>query len=220
MSLREQVKAMDVERMILIPILIFFLFITVVSLFSGAKPDTSSELAGFLHVVYVVLLTAFYVLAVLLLIVRSPATARSVGFAPTAAAYLGTFLPLLFAFAPGSEVPDGVAIFAVVLMTLGMAFSIFSLVALGRSFGVEAKVRTLVQHGPYRYIRNPLYVGEMITVTGAVCFSPSVVRVGILVVIGAVQVYRAIKEEQLLEENVPEYSAYKLRTKRFLPGLF
>ncbi|MFC9918393.1 methyltransferase family protein [Agromyces binzhouensis] len=211
---------MDVERLILLPIMVFLLLLTSFTLFTNGQREAASGLADFLHVAYLILLTAFYLVAVLLLIIRAPASARRSGFAPTAAAYVGTFLPFLFAFLGGSEVPAGVELLAVALMAVGMTFSVYSLVTLGRSFGVEAKVRPLVQHGPYRFIRNPLYVGEMITLTGAVCFSPSWAKVGILILTGSVQVYRAIQEERLLEEHVPEYAAYKVRTKRFVPGLF
>ena len=220
MRLREQVRTIDVERVILVPAILFLLCLAIFSLLAGADRHASSGLAGYFYIVYSILLITFYVLAVLLLLVRTPAKAQSAGFAPRTAAYLGTFLPMALAFAGGSEVPNGVAVFAVALMALGMAFSVYSLIALGKSFGVEAKVRTLVQHGPYRHIRNPLYVGEMITLTGAVCFSPSVAKVGILVLVGAIQIYRSIQEERLLEEHIPEYAAYKLRTKRFVPGIF
>ncbi|MGR0219689.1 methyltransferase family protein [Agromyces sp. ZXT2-6] len=220
MRLREQLRSIDVERVVLVPVLVFLLCLTIFSLVSNADRHAASGLAGALYLIYLALLIAFYVIAVLLLIIRTPAKAESTGFAPRAAAYLGTFLPMALAFVGGSEVPDGVAIFAVALMTLGMAFTVYSLAVLGRSFGVEAKVRTLVQHGPYGVIRNPLYVGEIIVLAGAVCFSPSWAKVGILVLVGVIQVYRAIQEERLLEAHVPEYAAYKLRTKRFVPGLF
>jgi protein-S-isoprenylcysteine O-methyltransferase Ste14 len=29
-----------------------------------------------------------------------------------------------------------------------------------------------------------------------------------------------LQEERLLEAHIPEYAAYKLQTKRFVPGLF
>jgi protein-S-isoprenylcysteine O-methyltransferase Ste14 len=220
MRLREQLRSVDVERVILVPVMFFFLCLTLFALFAGVNRVSSSGLVDYLHLIYLVLLTSFYFMAAIFLLTRSPARAQSKGVAPTIAAYLGTFLPLLLAFAGGSQVPDGVAIFAVALMTLGMSFSLYSLVALGRSFGVEAKVRNLVQHGPYRFIRNPLYVAEMITLTGAVCFFPSLPKVVILLAVGAIQVYRAVQEERLLEEHIPEYAAYKLQTKRFVPGLF
>ena len=51
-------------------------------------------------------------------------------------------------------------------------------------------------------------------------FTEPLPKVVILVAVGAIQVYRAIQEERLLEEHIPEYAAYKLQTKRFVPGLF
>lgn len=220
MRLREQLKTVDVERLILLPIMIVLLILAVGALVRDAPMDASSGLVDLLYVVYLLLLTAFYLIAALLLIIRSPARAERKGLLPRAAAYLGSFLPISFAFAGGSEVPTAVAVLAVILMAVGMAFTVYALVTLGRSFGVEAKVRTLVQHGPYRYTRHPLYVGEMITLIGAVCFSPSWAKLGILIVIGALQFYRAIQEERLLEEHIPEYTEYMLRTKRFVPGVF
>ena len=220
MRLRDQLRSIDVERVIMVPAMVFSLCLALFALFSGGNSGSSSVLVDYLYVIYLTLLTGFYLMALVFLLIRSPAKARSEGVVPRIAAYLGTFLPLLLAFVEGSQVPDGVAIFAVALMTLGMSYSLYSLIALGRSFGVEAKVRNLVQRGPYRFIRNPLYVAEMITLTGAVCFSPSLPKVVILLAVGAIQVYRAIHEERLLEEHIPEYAAYKLQTKRFVPGLF
>jgi len=220
MKLREESTSIDIERVILVPIMALLLLWAVLALFFGAKVASTSALDAALSLTYQVLLTVFYIMAIYFLLTRNPASARSGRIAPTVAAYVGTFLPFLLAFAGGSEVSEGLASFAVGLMTLGMAFTVWSLMTLGKSFGVEPQVRSLVQHGPYRYLRNPLYVGEIITVTGAVCFSPTVLKAAILVALVAVQAYRAIQEEQLLAKNVPEYAAYKLRTARFVPGLF
>lgn len=220
MKLRQQSTSIDIERVILVPIMALLLLWAVSALFSGSKVASTFVLVTALHVTYQVLMTVFYILAVFFLVTRKPASARSGRIAATVAAYVGTFLPFLFVFAGKSEVSEGVALFAVGLMALGMSFTVWSLMTLGKSFGVEPQVRTLVQHGPYRLIRNPLYLGEMVTLTGAVCFSPTLLKPAILLALVAVQAYRAIQEEQLLEENLPEYAAYKLRTKRFVPGLF
>lgn len=220
MKLRTQLRSIDVELVILVPVMALLLLSAIFALFSGGYRASSSVLVSALHLSHQVLLTVFYVLLVFFLLTRNPASARSGRIAPTVAAYVGTFLPFLFAFAGGSEVSEGLALFAVGLMALGMSFTVYSLFALGKSFGVEAQVRTLVQHGPYRLIRNPLYVGEMVTMIGAVCFDPTLLKWAILLALGAIQVYRAVQEELLLEEKLPEYAAYKLRTKRFVPGLF
>jgi protein-S-isoprenylcysteine O-methyltransferase Ste14 len=220
MKLRAQLRSIDVERVILVPVMALLLVSAILALFSGGNGASSSVLVATLHLGYQVLLTAFYVLLVFFLLTRNPASARSGRILPKIAAYVGTFLPFLFAFAGGSEVSEGFAVFALGLMALGMSFTVYSLITLGKSFGVEPQVRTLVQHGPYRLIRNPLYVGEMVTLTGAVCFDPTLLKWAILLAVAAIQAYRAAQEELLLEENLPEYAAYKLRTKRFVPGLF
>ena len=220
MKLSQQSTSIDIERVILVPIMALLLLWAVSALFSGSTVASASGLVTALHVSYQVLMTVFYLMAVFFLLTRNSARARSGRIAPTVAAYVGTFLPFLFVFAGGSEVSEGLALFAVGLMTLGMVFTVWALMTLGKSFGVEPQVRTLVQNGPYRVIRNPLYVGEMITLTGAVCFSPTLLKTAILVALAAVQAYRAIQEEQLLADNLPEYAAYKLRTTRFVPGVF
>lgn len=220
MKLRAQFRSIDIERVILVPVMALLLWGVISALFSGGNRASDSVLVNALDLIYQVLMAIFYVMLVFFLLTRNPASAKSGGIAPTAAAYVGTFLPFLFVFAGSSEVPEGLAAFALGLMASGMSFTVWSLMTLGKSFGVEPRVRTLVQHGPYRLIRNPLYVGEMVTLAGAVCFSPTLLKAAILVALGAIQAYRAIQEELLLEENLPEYAAYKLRTKRFVPGLF
>ncbi|WP_285244973.1 methyltransferase [Pseudarthrobacter sp. fls2-241-R2A-127] len=220
MNLRQQLSSIDVERVIMVPVMTLLLLWSISAIITGANGASASVLDTVLHLTYQVLLTVFYILLVFFLLTRKPASARSGRIMPTVAAYVGSFLSFLFVFAGDSEVPQGFASFAVGLMVLGMAFTVWSLVTLGRSFGVEPQVRTLVQHGPYRLIRNPLYVGEMVTLIGAVCFSPTLLKTAILLTLAAIQAYRAIQEELLLEENLPEYAAYKLRSKRFVPGLF
>ena len=219
MKLREQLRSIDTERVILVPVMAFLLLSAISALFSGANGASASILVTVLHLTYEVLMAVFYTMLVFFLLTRNPASARSGRIAPTAAAYVGTFLPFIFVFAGGSEVSEGLALFSVALMGLGMSFTVWSLMTLGKSFGVEPQVRILVQHGPYRVIRNPLYVGEMVTMIGAVCFSPTLLKMAILVALAVIQAYRAIQEELLLEKTLPEYAAYKLHTKRFVPGL-
>jgi len=105
-------------------------------------------------------------------------------------------------------------------MALGMSFAVYSLATLGKSFGVAPQVRRLVSKGPYRFVRHPLYVGEMASLAGAVIFSPTIAKVAIIAATAALQAYRAVQEERLLEKNIPEYADYRKRTKRFVPGLF
>jgi protein-S-isoprenylcysteine O-methyltransferase Ste14 len=220
MSVRTQLKSTDWERVVVVPIIFFFLIWTIISLFSGSNIHSSSTPVTALLLCYRILLSAFYIMAIILLLIRTDAKARSERVAPRLAAYLGTLLPLLLAYVGGSEVSPGLEIFAVGLMTLGISFAVLSLITLGRSFGIEPQVRTLVRRGTYRFIRHPIYVGEMVALVGAVCFSPSLPRAGIVLAMVVIQTYRAVQEERLLEVNIPEYAEYKKARKRFVPGLF
>jgi len=77
-----------------------------------------------------------------------------------------------------------------------------------------------VQHGPYRWIRHPMYTAVMACAgacTWAVA-SPWVwlATLGLAVVLAA----KASFEERWMAIKHPEYVAYRARTTRFLPGLF
>ena len=218
-QLTESLRSLDLERIVLIPIFSFLMLFSSLSLFAQGGASLGG-LVGVLVLFYRLMLVAFYVLVVVLLLTRSDAKAKSRRVLPRVAAYAGTFAPFLLGFAESSQVVPGLALAAVSIQAIGMAFVVYSLAILRRSFGVAPQVRALVRSGPYRFIRHPLYVGEIVTLTGAVLMGPSWQKVVILMVTAAVQVYRAIQEERLLSAHDPEYAAYMTATKRFVPGLF
>jgi len=218
-QLTESLRSLDLERIILVPIFLILMVFSSLSLFAQGGASLGG-LVGVLVLFYRLMLLAFYVLAVVLLLTRSDAKAKSRQVLPRVAAYAGTFAPFLLGFAESSQVVPGLALAAVSIQAIGMAFVVYSLAILRRSFGVAPQVRALVRSGPYRFIRHPLYVGEIVTLTGAVLVGPSWQKVVILMATGAVQVYRAIQEERLLSAHDPEYAAYMTATKRFVPGLF
>lgn len=209
---------MDLERIILVPIFTLLLVTSTLALFTRVSAPLG-DLVGVLVLANRLLLVAYNLLVVLLLLARKDATAKGHLALPRIAAYVGTFGPFLFGFAQSSVATPELALLGVSLQAVGMAFMMYSLATLRRSFGVAPQVRPLVRRGPYRYIRHPLYVGELVTLTGVVLVGPSWQKVVILAVTAAVQVYRAIHEERLMSSHDEEYARYMTTTKRFVPGV-
>jgi protein-S-isoprenylcysteine O-methyltransferase Ste14 len=106
------------------------------------------------------------------------------------------------------------------LQCLGITGIIFSLLSLGKSFGVIPANRKIVSDGAYRIVRHPLYLSEIVFYTGFVSGNPSVKNALLILMILAGQLYRSISEETLLSID-PFYRSYQKKVRyRFIPGLF
>jgi protein-S-isoprenylcysteine O-methyltransferase Ste14 len=94
--------------------------------------------------------------------------------------------------------------------------AVMTLSFLGRSFSVMPEARCLVTTGPYRIVRHPLYLFELLGVTGILLQVRSLPAVGLFALIAALQVARAHWEEAVLDRAIPEFAAYR----RQVPFLF
>ena len=95
------------------------------------------------------------------------------------------------------------------------AFALFILarIQLGHAFSVRAKASTLVTHGIYARIRNPIYVFGGLLVAGFLIFVQRPRWLLIFVVLIPVQLIRVRKEEQVLEAKFGDgYREYKRKT--------
>ena len=81
----------------------------------------------------------------------------------------------------------------------GILLSIWSLFALGDSFGVAPSNRGLVELGPYRFIRHPMYAGELLSLLGLCLFSPAILNWVVFAVFGVTVYIRIIEEETLID---------------------
>ena len=81
--------------------------------------------------------------------------------------------------------------------------------------------RRLVVRGPYRFVRNPMYIGAVLVLAGAALFfmsTPLLVYAGLLLL--AAHLFVVFYEEPTLRRSFGEdYEAYCHRVRRWLPGV-
>ena len=109
------------------------------------------------------------------------------------------------------------------LELLGLALGLWALVVMNlRNLHVLPEVypeSTLVTHGPYRYIRHPMYSTLLLVTLALVldAFSPERLLMWMLL-FGDLWI-KLRYEEQLLTHHFQDYQDYQRRTKRLIPFL-
>ncbi len=163
---------------------------------------------------------AFFTLSIVMYAVRTIPQRGAMGLFPRLAAVAGTFSSLGFLLLPPEELSDGLYLASLLLLLAGIIFAIWALIFLGRSISLLPEARRLVTSGPYALVRHPLYLGEMVAVTGIALqrFSPWAL---LLLVLGwAFQIQRMKYEERVMSQSFPEYADYMARTARLVPGVY
>lgn len=99
---------------------------------------------------------------------------------------------------------ENTEVFPTIVQVTGIAGWAWSLSTLGRSFGIVAADRGLVKHGPYRFIRHPVYAFEILFFLGYFAAVPTL-RSGIIISVWIIfQCMRIIREERIIDG----YQAY------------
>lgn len=158
----------------------------------------------------------FYLMLALLILTRAPAKAQAEGLLPKVAAFVGTYWPWTITFFARTEgaLPNLVS---TVCVLTGMVMILVTIRHLGRSFSLVPQARSVVQTGPYRWIRHPLYLSEEIVFLGVVLQHLSWMTVALLILHIGIQVCRIRYEEDVLRRNLPEYSSYEASRWRLIP---
>ena len=111
----------------------------------------------------------------------------------------------------------------VALLVTGAALLVWTFRSLGKNLTdtvVTRAAHTLVVHGPYRWIRHPLYSSAALLIAALALITANWFLLGIGVAVLCVIVMRTrIEEENLVARFGDGYQKYMDRTGRFLPRL-
>jgi protein-S-isoprenylcysteine O-methyltransferase Ste14 len=118
---------------------------------------------------------------------------------------------------PGASADTGLVLFGELIAVAACVWLLVAVLALGRCFGVLPEVRGLVTKGPYRFVRHPVYLGELAACAGLAIAAPSVWNLGVTAVFVGAQAIRMHLEELALVDEFPQYAAYAAETPRIVP---
>ncbi len=113
----------------------------------------------------------------------------------------------------------------VVLMLGGVAFRWYCIAILGPYFTFSVAIQrdqTLIEAGPYRYLRHPSYTGALISILGfGLALGNAVGLAAFLACMSIAYAYRIPVEEAALTAGLGDaYVKYMSRTWRLMPFLF
>ena len=142
---------------------------------------------------------------------------------------LNVALILLFWPAPylrGWFLPQSWHFMVAIGVTIQIAFFAMAISArrhLGKNWAAEVRIgegHELVQSGPYRIVRHPIYAAYLIGQIGFFLLNPSPWNAAIYSVGLVVQIFRIAAEERVLAHD-PGFAAFCAQTRyRLIPGLY
>jgi protein-S-isoprenylcysteine O-methyltransferase Ste14 len=184
---------------------------------------SSADVIGFLRGgLYAVFLS----IPVAVFLLQDPPAAQDDRLLVRAAALIATFLLILLGIlAPSGprliSVSVRVEMAALVATVLGAAFAVAAMIKLGMSFSFRPEARKLVTNGPYRVIRHPVYLAEIVMSCGVLIASMRLTLVLGESIVIALQVVRIRAEERLLDRTLPAFKEFESATRyRLIPGLW
>lgn len=124
---------------------------------------------------------------------------------------------------PLADNPATLRLAGLFIFTLGLLTAVAARIQLGSNWsdieeGKIADRHAVVASGIYRYIRHPIYTGDILLLLGLELCLNSWLVLGLLLLIPVVAM-QAIREEQKLVTALPDYAEYIRHTKRFIPFL-
>lgn len=140
-------------------------------------------------------------------------------------AYVGYLLWIPLRLTVSSDMGTILRLIGMLFFVAGWVLVLWARLALGGMYGVSTSFAAplqaqhrLIQHGPYTYIRHPMYLGYWLLLAGIMVIYRTWTPVLLLAMCVVSFSRRAQREEAALENAFgAEWQAYKARTGRFLP---
>jgi protein-S-isoprenylcysteine O-methyltransferase Ste14 len=125
-------------------------------------------------------------------------------------------------FIPGALHPPGVWL-GILITLAGYAGTLWCYAAMGDTWrmGIDRRAKTpLVNRGPYRFVRHPIYLFQIVMLAGVVLQLPTLLSLAALVVhFGCVWVKASDEETYLRSVHGEAYRRYHSLTGRLFPRL-
>ena len=107
---------------------------------------------------------------------------------------------------------------------MGLAIVLWATISMRRSVikvfpDVDNRAK-LIEDGPYRWIRHPMYSGVLTAGVGLLLIQISLIRFMSYIFLAAVLILKLNYEEGLLEKHFKDYGDYKKKTSRLIPLVF
>jgi protein-S-isoprenylcysteine O-methyltransferase Ste14 len=205
----------------LVPALFFSLFLARQLLLVGEGLQHIRQPTDALFVLQQSLALAYFTLLVVLYATRVPQKGSDHRAAVVFIAFSGTFSVLVAGFLPGSTHRENLVLVADLIATAGLAYSVWGLAYLRRSFSIIPEARRLVTGGPYSLSRHPVYLGEIVTAIGISIATAGWLGGLAIVYFVTCELLRIRFEERVLSQAFPdEYPVYARRVSRYFPNPF
>ena len=167
-----------------------------------------------------ILLLAFLWFQIVLFFVRQLPARKSQSIVVKVVALLGSQSVALISLLQPVVTAPSMQIVALVITVVGLFGSCYALWYLGRAFSILPEARVLVVHGPYRFIRHPLYFFETLAFFGISLNYQQPLAILLVLLVITAQVIRMGYEERVLTAQFPAYAEYARNTARVIPHVY
>lgn len=162
--------------------------------------------------------TLIYLVLAVAFVQRLDPIERSRGVRDVLIPLVGGLLPFALLLAPPHPAVWGDALLLHSVfwwMTIASVLTVWGMWVMRRAFSITVEAREPVERGPYRWLRHPIYAGEMLTAAAVTAWRFSWINLALLASFVAIQLLRSHWEEQKLARVFPAYRAWAPRVPWF-----